>query len=176
MARGHFQPCRKKKMEKNLTQKIIDAKKSMGGIVKSSENPFFKSKYADLSTILAIVEPALLEQGILISQPINNGMLETILTDGTSEIRSSIQLGVYKNPQDLGKEITYLRRYLLSSILSLSAEDNDGGGLRRDSKKEPLSDERFEKALKGIKELTISTSALDKYELTEEQQSKLDAL
>ena len=46
------------KEQKTFYQNLIEAKKQMGAIKKTATNPFFKSKYADLPTILEAVEPA----------------------------------------------------------------------------------------------------------------------
>ena len=51
----------------------------MDKIEKTSENPFYKSKYADLSNILSAIQIPLVESGLVFSQHPNNGKLETIV-------------------------------------------------------------------------------------------------
>ena len=126
------------KKESDFYAKLIKAKKEMGAIKKNATNPFFKSTYADLKEILEIVEPALLENDLLLIQPIINEKVVTIITDGETSIESSKALGEYKNPQDAGKEITYYRRYTLQSLLGLSAVDDDGNDLNQAPKKKPV--------------------------------------
>src|SRR5690554_20438 len=160
------------KNENNFYEKLIEAKKSMGAIKKTSTNPFFKSKYADLQTILEVVEPALLENGLLLIQPIRDGKVTTIITDGIISIESSIEIGSYNKPQDLGSAITYYRRYTLQALLSLSAEDDDGNQAQKGALP-PITMERFNKALQAIEQGTAKKEDLSKFTLTEEQKNIL---
>ena len=164
------------KTDLDFYQRLINAKKEMGAVKKTANNPFFKSKYADLSTILEVVEPPLLENGLVIIQPIKDGKVCSIITDGSTSIESCIDLGNFNKPQEMGSAITYYRRYTLQSLLGISAEDDDGNKAQNAPKpkaKPKLNDERFEKALDAIKSGKAKLSDLEKYELTAEQKSKL---
>jgi hypothetical protein len=112
---------------KNLTKALFDAKKEIGKISKDSTNPFFNSKYFDVNALLEHVEPILMKHNILVIQPIENDCVCTILihVDSGEQQKSSIKLSENKDPQKLGSEITYFRRYTLQSVLSLQAEDDD---------------------------------------------------
>jgi hypothetical protein len=59
--------------------KLHLAKQAIGKINKSADNPFFKSKYADLNTILDVVEPILHKYNLLLLQPIANGCVQSIV-------------------------------------------------------------------------------------------------
>lgn len=159
--------------ELSFYQKLIKAKSEMGAIVKGSTNPFFKSKYADLQTILEVVEPVLISNGLLLIQPIEEGKVNTIITDGDKEIKSSLEIGNYNKPQDLGSAITYYRRYTLQSLLGLSAEDDDGNNANRNYKKPVLTDERFDKAIEAIKSGKAKKSDLNKFELSFYQKQQI---
>lgn len=161
------------KNENDFYKRLIKAKSEMGAIKKTSTNPFFKSKYADLQTILEVVEPALLENGLLLIQPIKDGRVVTIITDGITSIESSIEIGSYSKPQDLGSAITYYRRYTLQALLSLSAEDDDGNQAQKGALP-TISDERFKKALQAIADGTAKKEDLNKFTLTREQKKLLE--
>lgn len=163
------------KTELSFYERLIKAKSEMGAIKKSSNNPFFKSKYADLTTILEVVEPALLENGLVIIQPISEGKVTTIITDGTTSIESSIEIGTFAKPQDMGSAITYYRRYTLQSLLAISAEDDDGNRAQTGAKAK-LSDDRFNKAIEAIDEGKAKLTDLFKFELSEAQKDIINNL
>lgn len=147
----------------------------MGAIKKSATNPFFKSKYADLQTILEVVEPALLENGLLLIQPIKDGKVFSIITDGTTSIESGIELGAFNKPQDLGSAITYYRRYTLQALLGLSAEDDDGNTANKGARPK-ISEERFSKAITAINEGKAKLTDLFRFDLTNEQKEVINNL
>jgi hypothetical protein len=111
-----------------IYSKILKAKKSFPSIKKESANPYFKSKYADLQTILEAVEGPLLDNGVLIVSQINENTVETALIDSENgeRVSSYYDLTPGLNAQGRGSEITYARRYQLQCLLNLVAEDDDG--------------------------------------------------
>ena len=159
----------------NFYEKLIKAKGEMGAIKKSATNPFFKSKYADLTTILEVVEPALLANGLLLIQPIKDGKVFSIITNGDTSIESSIDLGAFNKTQDLGSAITYYRRYTLQSLLGLSAEDDDGNSANKGALPK-INDDRFSKALIAIGEGKAKITDLVKFDLTAEQKEVINNL
>jgi hypothetical protein len=112
---------------KAIYGKLFEAKKEIGKISKDSTNPFFDSKYFDINKLLEHVEPILSGHNILVLQPIIDGHVCTQLIDIDSNemITSSARINS-TDPQKVGSEITYFRRYTLQSILGLQAEDDDG--------------------------------------------------
>jgi len=113
---------------KNIYQKLTEVKKDIGAIEKTSKNNFFHNSYFDINALLAVVEPALLKNGLIVLQPILEGAVHSVIidVDTREELKSSMMLSDIKDPQKLGSEITYFRRYTLQSLLSLQAEDDDG--------------------------------------------------
>jgi hypothetical protein len=102
---------------------------------KSSENPYFKSKYADLEEIVTVSRPALTKNGLAVLQQIlpnddGQNILYTILTHSSGQyIESAMKVIPQKTDvQSLGSYITYLRRYCYSSLIGVvvSNEDDDG--------------------------------------------------
>lgn len=134
---------------KSIYKKLLKAKKEMEAITKDSKNPFFKSNYFDINKILSEVEPILQEHGLLLLQPIKNGLvLSEIIDVDTDEIVSSeIQLPMLNDPQKLGSAITYYRRYTLQSLLGLQAEDDDANAAsKKEVKRNPtITDDELTK-------------------------------
>ena len=101
---------------------------------KSSSNPFFKSKYADLAECWNTCREALTANEISVIQmpeEINeNGRLNitTMLAHSSGQyISSTLTMTVTKlDPQAIGSVITYGRRYALAAMVGLAQEDDDG--------------------------------------------------
>jgi hypothetical protein len=120
----------------NLYTKLNEVKKEIGAISKDSTNPFFKSKYFDINSLLKHVEPLLQKNGLLLLQPIiSNEVFSEIVDIETEEsVTSSIALPEMEDPQKLGSAITYYRRYTLQSLLGLQAEDDDANSASQATK------------------------------------------
>jgi hypothetical protein len=113
---------------KNIYQKLHEAKLEIGKVAKNAKNPHFKNTYADLNALIEAVEPILLEKGLVLLQPIKEGKVFTVITDiaNSYSVESYIDLTPGLTAQALGSQITYFRRYTLSSLLTLQAIDDDG--------------------------------------------------
>lgn len=88
--------------------------------------------YADLADILEAVRPALKDSGIAIAQSPNvidgQPVLETRLIHTSGQwIGAVYRMSVQGTPQQVGSEITYARRYSLSAILGIAADEDDDG-------------------------------------------------
>lgn len=112
-------------MEKNLQTQLLEFQRKISVIKKDSKNPHFKNTYASLEQILGEVKPILNEVGVLITQPINDGKVGTMLSYGVDSLVSVIDLPINLSPQQLGSAITYFRRYTLASLLALEIDDDD---------------------------------------------------
>lgn len=151
-----------------IFEALMTARKNVGTITKDAKNPFYKSNYADLNSVLDAVTEPLLEQGILILQPTETGgekgelnLVTTRLQHVKSGqwIESSLKLEMSKpGMQDLGAGISYARRYELLSLLTLKTVDDDAEStMDRKPKDKTVS---FRKASNGAKHLeTISGPA-----------------
>lgn len=117
---------------KELAPALLKAQKGIKAALKDSTNPHFKSKYADLSSVIDAVKAALNDQGILFTQGVEGAesgvAVETRLIHQSGEfIASTITVPVVKNDaQGVGSAITYGRRYGLQAICGVPAEDDDG--------------------------------------------------
>ena len=101
---------------------------------KSAENPFFKSKYADLAEVLSVVRPAFSNHGLSVVQmPYSSddgaiGVTTMISHKSGQWMQGSLELPlqVAKNVnQDAGSAITYMRRYALAAAAGVAQEDLD---------------------------------------------------
>ena len=121
----------------SIYKKLFEAKKEIGKISKDSKNPFFKSKYFDINSLLEHVEPILQKHDLLLLQPILDGKVSTVIIDVESgdKVSSEISLLGLKDAQKTGSEITYYRRYTAQSLLGLQAEDDDGNKASKPIKK-----------------------------------------
>ncbi len=112
-------------------KKLLEFQQKVEAIKKDSKNPFFKSNYFDINSLLKEIKPILNELGLVLIQPLttinNRPALRTILLDGDKElINDLIILPDLTDPQKMGSAITYYRRYSIQSLLLLQAEDDDG--------------------------------------------------
>lgn len=114
-------------------EKLLLFQNKIGSIYKSQINPYFKSKYFDINTLLEHIKPLLNEVGLLIIQPIDifesQLILKTLVIDAEKNvtlIESKMILPMNPDPQKMGSLITYFRRYSLQSLLLLEADDDDG--------------------------------------------------
>jgi len=110
-----------------IYKKLLEVQKEVGAISKDSKNPFFKSKYFDINSLIQHVEPILTKHGLLLLQPIKEGKQYSMIVDAETgeSIESSLELPNLSDPQKLGSAVTYYRRYTLCSLLALQAEDDD---------------------------------------------------
>ena len=115
---------------------LAKAQGSMGGAKKGAKNPFFKSRYADLASVLEAIVPALNAHGLALLQlPGFDGetgrpTLTTIIChEGGGRIESVSSIPAAKmDPQGYGSAISYLRRYAAQAALAVPAVDDDGEG------------------------------------------------
>jgi hypothetical protein len=169
-------------MSKNIYSRLLDAKKSIGKVVKNAKNPHFKNTYADLNALIETVEPILLENGLLLLQPIINGKVVTQIIDvETSEkLESIIELDAKLNALQQGSQITYYRRYTLQSILSLQAVDDDGqlASTPKQQAKQIINEAQFEKAIERILagEFDLIAKIEQTYDLTGQQALELKSI
>jgi len=164
----------------NIYFKLWNAKHEIKKVTKGKDNPFFKSKYADLNAILDAVEPILLKHNLIVLQPILDGHVVTQIIDceNGDMVESRLLLPVVTDPQKQIAGVTYFRRATLQSLLSLQAVDNDGNEIAEAVKntKPTITPERFEKALQAIQEGKAKKEDLYKFELNETQLAAIKLL
>lgn len=118
----------------SIAAALAAAQAAMGRAAKSANNPHFKSKYADLSSVMDACMPALTANGIAVTQPVKREdgeiVLYTILHHADSDQTlddGGLPLIVNKRDmQGLGSALTYARRYGLMAMAGIAADDDDG--------------------------------------------------
>lgn len=113
---------------------LVAAQAEMRNPPKDSINPHFKSRFADLATVLDTVKPVLAKHRLgVVQMPCEvegvGPALATMLIHESGEyVRSTIGLRPVKaSPQDTGSAMTYARRYGLQAVLGITADDDDDG-------------------------------------------------
>lgn len=116
-----------------LALALSKAQSQMKGATKDSSNPFFKSKYADLSSVWDACRDPLSKNGLCIIQTIsvdvNTGtVLVTTLAHSSGQWIDSQYpiIPIKPDPQSMGSAVTYARRYALMAIVGIAPEDDDG--------------------------------------------------
>jgi len=115
-----------------LAKALSAAQGEMGGAVKDANNPFFKSTYADLGSVISAIKESFANNGLSYSQlPVRDEQgvgVETILMHESGQwIKSQYTLPLAKfDAQSSGSCITYARRYALQAIAGIPAVDDDG--------------------------------------------------
>lgn len=136
----------------SIATALAKAQAEMGKALKQSNNPHFKSKYADLANVMDACLPSLNAVGIAVIQPTGEDehgrFVETVLIHGESGERLTcrVPLIVAKNDmQGYGSAVTYGRRYGLMAMAGIAPEDDDGNAAskappRQEARQEPKSD------------------------------------
>jgi hypothetical protein len=126
-----------------IAKAFVKAQSEFGAALKTSTNPHFKSRYADLAACVEAVIDALNNNGIaLIQQSFesDNGItIETVFLHESGEELRSGKLhvpAIKQDPQGYGSALTYARRYSLMAACGIAPEDDDGNAA---SKAKPAS-------------------------------------
>ena len=115
---------------------LLKAQAAIDAVTKESDNPYFKSKYADLSAVMGAVKEPLNENGVVIlqfpSSPYTHperaviGLTTRLQHVSGEYIEATAIVPLSKSdPQAMGSAITYARRYSLQAAIGLLAEDDD---------------------------------------------------
>jgi len=83
----------------SILARILKAKPQFKPISKDGYNPHYKSRFATLDAILDAVEPALNQEGIIIINQIDAGVLRTTLLSEDGELHSDFPLPNGADPQ-----------------------------------------------------------------------------
>lgn len=111
---------------------LVKAQRDFAPALKTSTNPHFRSRYADLAACVEAVIDALNANGIALVQRTHdsdNGVaVETLLVHESGETISGGILHVpaaKHDPQGYGSALTYARRYSLMAACGIAPEDDD---------------------------------------------------
>jgi len=145
-----------------LANALCNAQSQMGGAVKDSANPFFKSSYADLTAVIKAIKQPFADNGLSYTQfPVTDengmGVCTRLMHVSGQWLEGQFTLPVVKrDPQAASSSLTYARRVSLSSIAGIPTADDDAeyAMLRGDDKK-IISDDQ----IIAIKKLLDETGA-----------------
>ena len=150
---------------KQIAQALVKAQKDFAPALKTNTNPFFKSKYADLSVCIEAVIDALHANGIALIQRnhdcIDGIKVETIFLHESGEEYSGgiLHVPALKNdPQAFGSALTYARRYSLMAACGIAQEDDDGNAASK--AKSPLAPAHEDKYLR-TSEMDVSIKSMN---------------
>jgi len=116
-----------------LTKALSKFQGEVGPAKKTKTNPHFKSKYADYADLWDVAREPLARNGLSLLQfPSNEGgmiVVTSMLSHTSGEwVKASIGINPEKmTVQGAGSAISYLKRYAMSGILGIPAEEDDDG-------------------------------------------------
>ena len=116
-----------------LAKALAAAQGEMNAASKDATNPHFKTRYADLASIMDACRGPLAKHGLSVTQlpgrdEAGHVTLTTTLMHSSGQYIGST-IGVrpaQENPQVVGSILTYLRRYTLASVVGVVSDDDDG--------------------------------------------------
>lgn len=172
-----------------LTEALAKASLEFLPIKKETENPYFRSQYADLSTLIAATRDALSKSGLVVIQTprTKDGsvFVTTALLHTSNEwISEDLELKTAKyDPQGCGSAMTYARRYAYQSILNIAGEVDDDGnaasGKTAKSKIDPVeAEEQFQERTGKERASVVMVDAFQKlwHERGKTDQQLIDVL
>ena len=125
---------------KSISSAFVRAQKEFSPALKTSSNPHYKSKYAELAACVEAVLDALNNNGIALMQlthETDSGvMVETTFIHESGEVLSGGKLHVpapKQDPQGYGSALSYARRYSLMAACGIAPEDDDGNAASKGS-------------------------------------------
>ena len=144
-----------------LAAALTKAQSEMGGAVKDSRNPFFKSNYADLTSVIKAIKEPFSNNGLsFIQLPVNDGhdvgICTRLIHESGEWIEEQFTTPLQKvDPQSVGALISYYRRFCLQAMCGIPSVDDDGETLTRSVK--PDNKNITPSQVSALKELITST-------------------
>lgn len=165
---------------KEIAAALSKAQGAMAGAKKDSENPHYKSKYADLASIVEAIKKPLAENGLSYMQfPCTNEKdevgVETLLMHSSGEWIGGDAFFVpvsKSDAQGFGSALTYCRRYSLAAACGVAPDDDDGNAAAKPREREkapekavPMTTGEFAKHKNAIGAATDQTALRKAYSL-----------
>lgn len=125
-----------------LAAALVKAQGQFSAIPKASENPFYKSKYADLADVVQAAAPVLNANGLAVAQFITevdgqSALTTYLLHESGQFIADTMVLLIGKSDsQGQGSAVTYARRYSYMAALGLVADEDDDGNSASQSRRQ----------------------------------------
>ena len=156
---------------------FLAAHKAVGRVVvMDSQNPHFKSKYASLSAVMAVITPALEANELTLIQEIAPRCKAEAIDNETTELNVTVEDGLFcattilhssgesvrfnpyfvpvdkRTAHGHGSAATYVRRFSLVSLFALTPKDDDGNVASGVSAKDDKAAEKKKIALAKFKQ------------------------
>lgn len=138
------------------------------GAAKDRNNPAFKTKYADLSSVVEAVKPALVKHGLFFVQLTHEQQggvcIETVVHHASGESMSFGKLYVPAGKQDAqgyGSALTYARRYSLMTAFGVCPEDDDGNAAVKPAPQRQEPSDRISDEQRGVLMALANQSGAD---------------
>lgn len=151
---------------KHIAQALVKAQREFGPALKTSTNPHFKSRYADLAACVEAVMDGLNNNGIMLMQHCHESdtgvIVETVFIHESGEVFSAGKLHVPASKHDAqgyGSALTYARRYSLMAACGIAPEDDDGNAASRKAPAVPEGYTAYEaETLQAMREVAMQGS------------------
>lgn len=151
-----------------IAKALVKAQKEFGPALKTSTNPHFRSRYADLSACVEAVIGALNSNGIALVQktlPSDDGVIvQTVFLHESGEMMDCgiLQVPAAKqDPQGYGSALTYARRYSLMAACGIAPEDDDGNAAS--GRRNPVNAALLNDLIQAIEQTTSSDELMKAY-------------
>lgn len=141
---------------KNLLKAMAEFQDAVPDI-KYDQEVRYKSthfKYASLRQIYRTIKPTLRSFGLLTYHYLDGDKLITVLRhiESGEFLTSTVRIPESTNPQDLGKWITYTKRYSLTGLLGIVSEEDDDGNVTKEANKKPIPRAELKKKIDAAKD------------------------
>lgn len=141
----------------SIAKALASAQAEIETAKETSENPHFRSGYADLAEVWRVVRLPLTKNGLSVWQSVGGERdslkLTTRLFHTSGEwIEDSMPLILSKQDmQGLGSAVTYAKRYALMGAMGVATEDDDGNdAVQRPQVKAKQAEDLIDKSIAGI--------------------------
>ena len=166
--------CKKSDSIKNIAIALSKDQGEFDHAKKDVKNEFFKSRYADLASVIDAAKKPLADNGLSVTQVVDitesgDLILETILMHTSGEFIS----GKYPikptktDPQSTGSAITYARRYSFSAITGIAADDDDGNAASAQQDPQQHQQPPQKKAQQGVDYMKLLNGSTCRREFVE---------
>lgn len=143
-----------------LATALAAAQGEMHNAVMNRTNPHFRSKYADLSSVLDAVRAPLSKHGLAVVQTMvregSDLILRTTLMHVSGQsIATEYPLPHTQKAHEMGSALTYARRYSLAALICNSSDEDDDGNMAMSSKPTKISRDELDQ----VRDLALAREA-----------------
>ena len=151
----------------NLFKALAKAQGEFTAAKKTATNPFFKSRYADLSEVIDAVSKGLQNNGLGFIQQVQENekgayVLKTTIFHTSGETISSFYPIFAKSgdAQGFGAGVTYARRYALQTLLGIPADDDDGNAISGGNNTNKTTTQKTQTKPASITQQSVGTASI----------------